>query len=410
MRNSESKKLQVSKDRDCRALHRMNVPGVVSRDVCVYAGGPRRAFSRTRANSGRALPVFLEPSTPELTSLLSTLNSKVLLPSHLSKEQEKLVYRHANKSKLEADPIEITLGDVTLPLEHLDRNHLPNRWDTFSEVVKKSETREDGENVIRMLEGFHNAGIKVKSGWQNMIIRHLNSNDMHHLVLKALQRVKATGLSLRDFEVLVCVLRGIHDKAVLMDWDEEETVKALRMAKQVVEMLEDSAHHGAPGRGELISKDDHRTEPVVIALPTALAAELAQRHDGDVEEVKRLASRLLSALKQSKFSERLKEISTKTAKSESDFKSGTQQMSAVVDLKQDLFQLTVIWHALSASRKALGAAMPTIAGTEKLEASTLKALQDGLKAIEKLRVRGGKKMEHEDLDEVKATFAKCGYA
>jgi hypothetical protein len=241
-----------------------------------------------------ALPVFLESSTPQLRTLLSDFNSKILLPQHLTKEQQKLVYREENKAKLEAEPVDITLGDVTLALEHLDRNRLPSRWHTFRDVIAQSETREDWENVVRMLEGFENAGIKISTDKKALVVRRLNIQGMHHILLKALQRVKATGLRMREWSILKQVLRAPYDKAALADWDEEETAKALRFAKQVSELLEDEEHCGWQD-----NEHDFRGKPAVIAVPTALAARLAHHHSsGDLEEVKTLAGRLMAAMKQ----------------------------------------------------------------------------------------------------------------
>jgi hypothetical protein len=244
-----------------------------------------------------ALPVFLESSTPALSTLLSDFNSKILLPRHLTGEQQKLVYRLENKAKLEAEPVEITLGDVTLALEHLDRNRQPRRWQTFRDVIAQSETREDWENVVRIMEGLENAGIKLGADKQAMVVRRLNLNGMHHIILKALQRAKATGLHMRDWKLLRQVLRAPYDKAALSDWDEEETAKALRFAKQAVELLEDEEH--CAGQPE---EQDFRGNPVVIAVPTALTAILAHKHDsGNVQEVKTLAGRLMAALKQDNY-------------------------------------------------------------------------------------------------------------
>jgi hypothetical protein len=152
-----------------------------------------------------------------------------------------------------------------------------------------------------MLEGFENAGIKVKSERLELVVRKLNAAGQQRLVLKALQRAKSTGVRLRDRAVLLQVLRGIHDQAALSDWDKEETAKALRFAKQVTELLEDEEHCGGKGRGEMVGKEDWRGKPEVVAVPTELAAKLAERYEGDVTEVKALASRLVGALKQDDY-------------------------------------------------------------------------------------------------------------
>jgi hypothetical protein len=165
----------------------------------------------------------------------------------------------------------------------------------------KSETAADWENVVRMLEGMQNAGIKVKKAWQEMVVRQLNLHGMQHLVLKAIQRPKATGVRLSNWGVLLQVLRSVHDKAALADWEKEETAKALRLARQVVELMEDEEHCGGQSRGELKSEGDFRGKPVVVALPTELAAVLAEKHSGDKEKVKKMVGRLVNALKQDEY-------------------------------------------------------------------------------------------------------------
>lgn len=251
-------------------------------------------------NAG-ALPNFLPPSSPELSALLSTFNSKVLLPNHLTKEQQKLVYSQESRPKIEAEPVEITLGDVTLPLEHLDRNRLPNRWQTFREVVQNSETKEDWENVVRCLEGFVEAGIEVKTKWQEMVVRKLNEAGMHHLVLKMLQRPKLSGVRLSNRGVVTEVMTGVHNRAAMADWEQEETMKALKMAKQIVELMENDEHHANQSTATVNEKGDWRGHPVVVALPTALAAVAAEKYGGDKDHVKKMANRLVAAIKQTDY-------------------------------------------------------------------------------------------------------------
>ena len=214
----------------------------------------------------------------------------------MTKEQEKLVYSQESRAKLEAEPVEITLGDVTLPLEHLDRNHLPDRALLLGKIMVNSKTPEDWENVLRCMEGFEEAGIKVPVHLRENVIRRLNAAGMHNLVLKGLQRVKETGLRMRKWVVTRQVLRGLHEKAASTGWDKEETAKALKMAKQVVELLEHKEHCGS-----VAPQADYRGRPEVIALPTELAAVMAERHGGDVEEVKTLCRRLVAALEQSDY-------------------------------------------------------------------------------------------------------------
>lgn len=231
--------------------------------------------------------------------MLSTLNSKALLPKHLTLEQEKLVYKPENRPKLEQEPIEITLGDVTLPLEHIDRmKDQPAYRKQFNNIMHVSKTPEDWENLVRVMEGAHNANLHLPTHTLIKAIRLLSQENMQHLVLKALQRVEATGVRLRNFELIAMVMRGVRDRAWQSGWSKDELQKALRFSQQIVELMEHPEHMGKGPRSDM---PDYRGHPSFVAVPAEMAAELSYRYDVDLESTKKYATRLMNALKQHEF-------------------------------------------------------------------------------------------------------------
>lgn len=350
--------------------------------------------------------MFLEPSSTELQELLASINAKVLLPEHFSREQEKLVYKQASRSKLETEPVEVTIGNVTLPLEHIDRLARPSRWGSLKQVVHQSESAADWENVVRVLEGYHAAGINTKADWQELVVRKLIENGQQSLVLKALQRVKATGLRLSNYKVTQRSLKGAHDRASLSNWERDETIQALRFARQIVEMMEDEEHHSILSKGAKLAQTDWRGKPFVIAVPTELAAVVAQKHGGEVETVKAFANRLVHALKQDNFpvsydaslctllrltsqQESLDSVSAASAKTEADYKGKTNQTDAVNAFCNGLFELLTIWNALKTSKSVLGADMPLAADAAGFEDKIKTVLFSGVDALPKLHLRDG---------------------
>jgi hypothetical protein len=286
---------------------------------------------------------------------------------------------------------------------------LPPRWPTFSTIVRQSETREDYENVVRMLEGFENAGIKLDADKHAFVVRRLNLAGMQHLILKALQRPQATGLRMREWPVMLQILRSAHDKAAMADWDEEETKKALRLAKQMVELLEDEEHYGGQKRGEKAAEQDFRGKPAVIAVPTGLAAVLALRYKGDVEEVKTLAGRLVAALKQNDYEvnpfhtltltstnhpaqNSLKTFSEKLTATEADFPQAISQVRRVAEIGNDRLAVHWVSNALKTSLKVLGDNMPSVTEARQYESKTAQFLKDGSEASERLQSRAGQKL------------------
>jgi len=261
--------------------------------IRLVANGSRRAFSRSAVSHKRALPVFLEASSPQLSSLLTTTNAKVLLPRHFTKEQAQLVFKPANRARIEAEPLEITIGDVTLTLEHIDVNKdIPSYKAVFRDVIRSSKSPEDWENVLRLMEGFRNAGIPLKIDMKENVVRSLSKAGMSHLILKALQRPEHTGLTMTEWGTVRQILIAVRHKATQADWEKEDLKKALKMAELVVEMMEKKPHQ--------TKQDDFRMHPVVVALPLEMASELAYRHDGEIEKVKKYAARLMGVLQDDK--------------------------------------------------------------------------------------------------------------
>lgn len=267
---------------------------------------------------------------------------------------------------------------MTLPLEPLDRNRdIPSRWKTIKEVVSQSKTPEDWENVVRIMEGFENAGQPLKAQWKELIVRKLGDAGQHHLILKAAQRAAATGLRLNNPQMVRTVFRVLHWKALESKWDEEETRKALALAEQFVELMEGDEHLGKKN----LVPGDLRASPFTIAMPLELAAVRAKRHtDGQDTDgkVAKYASRFMNATKQDDFL-------TVTLPAE------LQYITSPIELKPKVFEtaqsiivhkgrtqgIIPLWIAVKTARKVLGAEMPMASEAQKLEEDLANAVQTG---------------------------------
>jgi hypothetical protein len=343
---------------------------------------PSDTLTRTTLTGTGTLPRFEESSSQELANLLATINSKVLLPRHLTRDQQKLVYKQENRTRLEAEPIEITLGDVTLPLEHIDRNKdQPGMLRSLMEAIEQSKTPQDWENVLRLLEGYYDANCKIHPKKDAKIIALMCEADMHHLVLKALWRAEKTGLRLRHTTVIKEVFSQLHAKAARSEFAEQETEKMLRFSEQCVELMEDPAHLGkkdaCPG--------DPRGSVYVISVPAALAAARAKKHLGGVDtdgKVRRYASRLMAALQ-----DQTNAVSGPILDPQEDRSSDaaqewlSKQMDAASaklkphELRAILRDLIIISQAIKTCREVLGSAMPASEEAARIQ----KAVQGAVK-------------------------------
>ncbi|KAF2203956.1 hypothetical protein GQ43DRAFT_388978 [Delitschia confertaspora ATCC 74209] len=357
-----------------------------------------RAFSQSAACKRGTLPSFQEPSSPELSAVLQTLNSRVLLPSHLTHDQRLLIYRQKNRSRIEAEPIHITLGDVELPLEHLNRNtDQPSRWSAIKQVVDLAQTPADWENVVRMLEGFHDAGIRMKPEWEECVVRKMFENGQGHLAVRALERVRETGLSLKREGVRNLVFQGIRSRASESGWKKKETEASLAVMERVIELMENKLHLGKSSA----SPRDPRASPFVIAYPLELAAMRARKHlDGKDEAavVHKYAVRLMAAFKQDGFMEStLPTTLTSKLTLPSDFKTPYHEKTAVADLRRNVISFIPVWNALQTSSSVLQKRMPMPDDAKKITDSIWKAMQGAVKELQK----------REKLGDVKEKIEKC---
>ncbi|KAF2492495.1 hypothetical protein BU16DRAFT_515495 [Lophium mytilinum] len=329
------------------------------------ANATRRAFSRVAPQQKDALPEYYESSSPELDAVLTKINSKILFPQHLNHEQRLLVYKKKNIPRLTNEPLFAQIGSVDQQLEPLDvRKDVPNQWEMIKEAVELSKEQDDWENLVKMLEGFHRAGIDVRTSRMLKIIRRANEAGMQHIVLSALQQAEHTGVSLRRPAILESVLAGIHEKASSSGFDAATTKKALSLAEQVTELLEQPAHK-AKGRIEF---GDPRASPLVIAVPLELAAARVALHlDGKDEDgkVAKYANRLMASFKQEGFSPKVRPgLLARELPNDEEYsklpknKASRRERRYVISHK--IVQWIPVWYALQKSSAILGQDMPDL--------------------------------------------------
>ncbi|KAF2841304.1 hypothetical protein M501DRAFT_1000476 [Patellaria atrata CBS 101060] len=318
-----------------RAIYRARIS---ERSFSVSALSPREAV----------LPYFEESSSSELNGLLSRVRSKVLIPRHLNAEQERLVYKQANASRLETDPVIITIGDEDVRLEHINRlRDIPSYKKSLKEALDLCSTPQDWENVIELIKGYKKARIKLGPDMVERIVRKFNVAGMQHLMLQLFKQVAKTGFSLQHLNVSQLALQGCRYKAQDSDWNIEKTAKALDYAEEIIELLEHPLHGGGT---PVLSKDDSRAQPVTIGAVLEIASLKADRtlNGKDTDgKVKMYTERLVQSIRHHALPD-FADLDTKPGQARS---PGFHNM-------QILSHWICVWHGLKLARKVLGPDMP----------------------------------------------------
>jgi hypothetical protein len=251
--------------------------------VCQKHGNSSSCINRyvTAANLKiGAVPKFAETSSPELDAILSTYRLKVILPAHLSKQQQDLIYKKKNQKVLSVEPITARIGDEDFRLEHIDRpSDLPNIHKDFIDTIKLMKDKRDWDQVPPLLQGLKNAGRDLKKRHIQGLFRKAALAGRMDVMLECVRRVAHTGIRLNDPDLVAAFMWGIQYKVIVSNFAERETKQALSWAEMVLVMLEEERHTGT------LEGVDPRTVLEVVGAPLQLAAVRASRHlDGKDED------------------------------------------------------------------------------------------------------------------------------
>ncbi|KAB5558488.1 hypothetical protein GE09DRAFT_1286699 [Coniochaeta sp. 2T2.1] len=246
-----------------------------------------RAFSQSRALASSVIH-FPKTSSTELDDLLETVRYKVILPSYLPEDQRKRMYNRRYKTQLEADPITMEIDGEKLRFYFTDKvRAVPSTKKSLYDILNLMKTPDDFAILPRLLEGLCvQAGRKLKSEQYCKIIRRAGMQGCIHTILTCAREVKRTNFKLDTFDKANTTMINIQLEAIMSDFDEAETAKALQRTERVLDMLEEKDHQPTVKKGETL----HRTfplwkDPLILGHRLHMAAVVAVKHNrgADVE-------------------------------------------------------------------------------------------------------------------------------
>jgi hypothetical protein len=242
-----------------------------------------------------AVPTFTESSSPELQDLLSTVRETVFLPAHLSKPHQALIFGTRHRKVLEDDPVTVEISGEDFRLKHIDRTKdQPGTVEGLLKLVSLMKEKKDWDNLPIFLEGLKIAGRKLKPRYWEKLVRKAGQADQQNTILECARRASRTGFVLKDLNLVREVMWWTQYKALSAGWTAQSTKKALTMAEQIADLLEDKKHCG----GTFLSASNPRARPEVVGVLLQLAAAHAKLSNGkdDDGKVEIYSRRLLGTL------------------------------------------------------------------------------------------------------------------
>ncbi|RKF76374.1 hypothetical protein GcM3_079009 [Golovinomyces cichoracearum] len=246
------------------------------RNVCFYVYRKMRMFS-TSLNLKRlgAVPKMSGVSNPELQERLTKFREVAVLPKHLAKNQQDLVFNKRFASMLENEKVIANISGEEFRLKHINvLNDIPRIKLFLNDILPLMKEKEDWSVLPNVLQGLKNTGFKMKLPIAEKVVRLAGINGRQNVILECLRRTKHTGMNLNDPDFTKTVLFWIHFKAVENDKTVECISKSLSMAEQILEMLEDEKFTGTRYNDTGSHQLNH---PEILGVPLSIAALKASK-------------------------------------------------------------------------------------------------------------------------------------
>ncbi|KAJ9154938.1 hypothetical protein NKR23_g2172 [Pleurostoma richardsiae] len=247
----------------------------------------RTSFSQTRSFSVSAsrqvssVISFSPTSSPELDSILSEIRYKILLPTYIRQEQRKKIFRPRYKQELRSSPITMEIDGEIIKYTGLDPlTDIPNTREILDKAIERMDTKEDFENLPRLLEGLcYNANRKLKTHDYVKMTTTAGERGCIYTIIDCARQVRKTEFKLDKSEKVQLIMEYLQLKALNSEWGENEAKKALAWAEMVVEMADREEH--LPKQTTKTSKRFPLSrDPQILSTPLFLAAGIAKHHNG----------------------------------------------------------------------------------------------------------------------------------
>ncbi|KAK0709079.1 hypothetical protein B0T26DRAFT_874238 [Lasiosphaeria miniovina] len=216
---------------------------------------------------------------PELKEALNTLRSKIILPSYLSPETQKMLFRPKHKKRIEADPPTIEINDEVIQFAPMNRlKDLPAMKPMVNAAINNMKSASDFQNLRPLLDGLRHAHRTLPEYmWTRMTRKAALANALPS-IMTCVQHVDKTHFKLNQSVTVNELLGYIQQKAV-DKWEFADLKRALGRTRMILEVLEtEPLHKRSPDEPGAAKYPSLHQDPQIQAARLHMAAAMAVRH------------------------------------------------------------------------------------------------------------------------------------
>ncbi|KAJ5177149.1 uncharacterized protein N7482_003026 [Penicillium canariense] len=243
--------------------------------------------SQTRSYASKsAIPTFAPTSSPELDQLLNRFRQDRFIPSGLPNQQRRNTFKEKHKQRLEEEPITVAISETEdFTLRPMTINELPTKSDAY-EVLRLIAVNNEWKALVPFLSGLYMSNLRLSNNRLEQLVRKASDAGKLPIIMECIRQSHRTGFYLRDLGVVKRLFFDIHVLAQNGDFKGVAVTKALNMAKQAVDLM----NQYAATHSSSVKADIPQNQPFVIGTLLELSAARAISDFGGKDQANEVLS------------------------------------------------------------------------------------------------------------------------
>ncbi|KAF7718833.1 Uncharacterized protein PECH_005835 [Penicillium ucsense] len=249
--------------------------------------------SRSYASKS-AIPSFSETSSPELDQLLHRFRQDRFIPAGLPNQQRRNMFKEKHRQRLEDEPVSVAINEnEDYTLRPMSVGELPTKKDAY-EVLRLIAANNEWKALLPFLSGLYMSHFRLNPNRFAQLVRKASDAGKLSVIMECVRQAHRTGFHLRDLTVVERLFYDIHVLAQSADFQGPALNKALNLAKQAVDLMDQDTS----SQNSALNTKNPKTQPSVIGTLLELTAARAINEFGgkdQANEVLGYARKLIAA-------------------------------------------------------------------------------------------------------------------
>jgi hypothetical protein len=196
------------------------------------------------------------------------------------------MFKEKHRQRLEDEPITVAISETEdFTLRPMRINELPTKKDAY-EALRLIAATNEWKALVPFLSGLYMSNLRLNTNRFAQIVRKASEAGKLSVIMECIRQGHRTGFHLRELTVVQRLFYDIHALAQSADFKGPAVTKALNMAKQAVDLMDQDAETHT----SLAKAENPKHQPFVIGTLLELSAARAINEFGGKDQANEVLS------------------------------------------------------------------------------------------------------------------------